>query len=210
MSAPPPKRRAVLVPIASIAPAVGDVEIAPMLSLSADVTSALECKRAQTETVHNSEQLGQLLQREANRALQTRDQWARSPSASWIKSLSSELPKSARPELFERQRKLSTLAADDFAARWEARGKFATLVVELWLGDESRTLDDVLAKSAAFGHDRLASGLVLSGKWVKETAKAQNLRSAELMPMVEKLVCPRGPCSTDWLSSTASVYRVTP
>ena len=209
MSAPPPKRRAVLVPVSALAPAACDVEIAPTLSLSADVTSALECRRAQTATVHSSEQLGQLLQREANLALQTHDQWARSPGASWIKSLSSELPKSARPALFERQRKLSTLAADDFAARWEARGEFASLVVELWLGDESRSLEDVLAKSAAFGHDSLASGLVLSGKWVKDVAKAQNMRSADLLPMVEKLVCPRGPCSTDWLTSTASVYRVT-
>ena len=133
-------------------------------ALSEDCSVRLCTTAAATEEVDSAEQLGRLLQREAGRALQTHDMWARSPHAGWVRTLLGELGEAHRGALLARQRRIQTTAADDFGTRWELGADFAGLVVQRWLGVEGRCLKDVLAKSDAFGHSKLRSGIILSGR----------------------------------------------
>ena len=50
-------------------------------------------------------------------------------------------------------------------SRWEQGADFASLVIQLWLGSNSRTLEEVLQMSEVFSHSSLRSGIVLDGRW---------------------------------------------
>ena len=183
----------------------GDLDVSPALALSDEVSVRLRCKRAPTETIHNAQQLKQLLVREADLALRTHEHWARTPQAAWIQRLLSELPDEARPSLIERQRKLSTVAADDFGVRWELMSSFASHVIDLWFSSrpKNRVLEDVLQRCSEFGHsEELArGGVALSGRLVREMASGTNLTLEELFPMVEAL----GPSSSSSSSTSTGV-----
>ena len=190
MSKPPPAkaRRIVLQPTSAPPLPRGDLDVSPMLALSDSVSTRLGCKPSPASSVHNAEMLGELLEREAQRALATHDCWARSPHAAWIKELRSELPASVRPALLKQQRKLWTVAAEDFSTRWELLSSFASLILDLWLSQEGRTLESVLQKSAALGHDALATGgIVLNGRLVSGMAVGSNISLDQLAPWVETL-----------------------
>ena len=202
------KRRVVLQPTAPAPQQHGDLDVSPALALSDEVSVRLRCKRAPTETIHNAQQLKQLLVREADLALRTHEHWARTPQATWIKRLLSELPDEARPSLIERQRKLSTVAADDFGVRWELMSSFASHVIDLWFSSrpKNRVLEDVLHRCSEFGHsEELArGGVALSGRLVREMASGTNLTLEELFPMVEAL----GPSSSSSSSTSIGVAGV--
>ena len=60
--------------------------------------------------------------------------------------------------------------SDDATTRWELSADFASAAVQLWLEADGRTLEDVLAKSLAFGHDKLNSGVILGGRLARQLA----------------------------------------
>ena len=208
----PKKRRLVPTPTAVVAtaPPPAQLELKPTVELSASEgvsTTFAALPHAAVESVASAEQFCALLQREAEHALQTHEQWARSPHASWVQDLAAELTGAeARAALLARQRKLQGVA-DDFAARWEAGAELASKVVDLWL--EDKTLDHVLAKARQLGHDRLRSGVVLSGRFVRETAAKQDLSVEQLVPWVSSLASTQAErrAQTD---GTASLYRTDP
>ena len=140
---PAKKKRMVVAPVSTPPPAVAhDLDIQPRLALSEEISIDLRVGRAKVVTVDDEEQLGKLLQREAERARETHEQWARSPHAAWVQTLLSELGPTARMALLGKQRKMATLAADDSLTRWELSADWATLVLTLWLGADGRTLAD--------------------------------------------------------------------
>lgn len=206
----PKKRRLVPTPTAVVAATPPpQLELKPTVELSASegVSTTFGLPHAAVESVASAEQLCSLLQREAEHALQTHEQWARSPHAAWVQELGAELTDAeARPALLGKQRRLQGVA-DDFAARWEAGAELASKVVDLWL--EDKTLEQVLAKSASLGHDRLRSGVVLSGRFVRETAAKQNISVEQLVPWVSSLAStPAGRRAQ--ADTTASLYRTDP
>lgn len=157
MSAPTKKRRVELV---QVAPAGGEASLqlssfAPTLSLADGVTVTLSSTPpAKTETVANAESLAAVLKRRAEVARQTHDRWVRSPRAAWIQSLLAELGPPAREELLALQRRHTTLAAEDFATRWELGAEWSGRVVALWLGAEGRSVDEVIAKAVGAWRSR--------------------------------------------------------
>jgi len=184
-TAPKPKRRMVLGAPSTPAVSAGDIAVQPVVALAAGESATLGCRRAPTEYVQNAEQLGALLAKEAEQAMRTHAQWARSPTASWIQDLLSELGATERSTVLAKQRKLQTFAADDFAAQWEHGSEVASLIVELWLVD--KTADDVLAKCRLFGHTEMRGGLVLTGRLVQKVAAATSLTVPALVEMVTAL-----------------------
>lgn len=205
------KRRMVLTPVASVRPS--SVASKPSVSLSANVTHGLaNVRHATQETVNSAQQLGALLRAQADEALRTHDRWVRSPRASWIRMLLAELDSDARAALLAKQRRMRTLVADDFGSRWEIAAGFGSSVVELWFALPGRTLDDVLAKSTAFGQDQLRSGVVLSGAYVRELAVGQTVTTEELLPWVRSLATPAAKRPAGEASGEAvdkvSLYRV--
>lgn len=206
----PKKRRLVPTPTAAVATAPpAQLELKPTVELSASegVSTTFALPHAAVENVGSAEQFCQLLQREAEHALRTHEQWARSPHAAWVQELGAELTSAeARSVLLAKQRRLQGVA-DDFAARWEAGAELASKVVDLWLQD--KTLDQVAAKSRQLGHDRLRSGVVLSGRFVRETAAKQNLSVEQLVPWVSSLISTQAERRAQ-TEGTASLYRTDP
>jgi len=217
MSAPTKKRRVELV---QVAPAGGEASLqlssfAPTLSLADGVTVTLSSTPpAKTETVANAESLAAVLKRRAEVARQTHDRWVRSPRAAWIQSLLAELGPPAREELLALQRRHTTLAAEDFATRWELGAEWSGRVVALWLGAEGRSVDEVIAKAAEFGHEKeeLSSGVVLEGGLLHSLATGADVGVEELLPWVKALTAAAagsaGGAATEEVS--ASLYRVDP
>lgn len=217
MSAPTKKRRVELV---QVAPAGGEASLqlssfAPTLSLADGVTVTLSSTPpAKTETVANAESLAAVLKRRAEVARQTHDRWVRSPRAAWIQSLLAELGPPAREELLALQRRHTTLAAEDFATRWELGAEWSGRVVALWLGAEGRSVEEVVAKAAEFGHEKeeLSSGVVLEGGLLHSLATGADVGVEELLPWVKALTAAAagsaGGAATE--APTASLYRVDP
>ena len=111
--APAPKKRKMsLVPIATTTTETKPYvdQSSPVVSLSAEITVALAAKPASVETVHNAEQLQKVLSREAALAMETRERWARSPTAAWIQELCGELTAADRVAVLAKQRALESLA----------------------------------------------------------------------------------------------------
>ena len=97
---PAKKKRMVIAPVSTPAPSVAhDLDVQPRLALSEELSVDLKVKRAKVEMVDDEEQLGRLLKREADRALATHEQWARSPNAAWVQTLLAELGPGARTTL---------------------------------------------------------------------------------------------------------------
>jgi len=231
MSAAPTKKRRV--ELVQVAPASGEASLqpssfAPILSLADGVTVTLSSTPpAKTETVANAESLAALLKRRAEVARQTHDRWVRSPRAAWIQSLLAELGPPAREELLALQRRHTTLAAEDFATRWELGAEWAGRVVALWLGAEGRSVEEVVAKAAEFGHEKeeLSSGVVLEGGLLHSLATGADVGVEELLPWVKTLTAAAAGsadgAATEGTSTTrparrlsqevsASLYRVDP
>ena len=175
---PPPKKSRRLVPTlipSAVARPPSQLKLHPTVELSREggVSATLTLSFAAVETVNSAEQFCRLLQREAEHARETHERWVRSPSAPWVQELAAELSDSAaRSALLAKQRKLQGVS-EDATARWEAGAELASAVVELWL--EGKSLEQVLAKSEALGHDKLRSGIVLSGRFVHEVAAKQDV-----------------------------------
>ena len=197
-AAKPKKRRVLLTPTRLAAAPAGQLDCRPTVELSAATSVSLNLPLAKTEVVNGSDQFCLLLQREAESALQTHEQWARSPHAAWIQELSAELDSEGRVALLAKQRLLQGAAVEDFAARWEAGSELAGFAIRLWFAGKS--LEQVMAKSASLGHTQLRAGVVLSGRFVSEVAAAQDVATEQLLPWVSRLT--RG--------SDASLYRVEP
>ena len=205
------KRRLVLTSCAAAPVPTEGVEAPAVVALSESCGVSLRSRPAQMEKVQSAEQLGLLLQREAERALETHAQWARSPHAAWIQTLLGDLSDGSRDSLLARQRRLYTMVADDFSSKWSLGADFAGKVIKLWLSAEGRTLDDVLEKCDEFGHSALPSGVVLSGRWVLQVASQQptDVSIGSLMPWVQSLCSQPGSAdAANADSATASLYRV--
>ena len=206
--APAPKKRKMsLVPIATTTTETKPYvdQSSPVVSLSAEITVPLAAKPALVETVHNAEQLQKLLLREAALAMETRERWARSPTAAWILELCGELTAADRVAVLAKQRALESLGAEDLSSRWPESAELASLIVDRWLAAEGRSLDEVLAKATAFGHMELRGGLVLAGNFVRDGAAGESIGVPECVPMVQALV--GGADAAADADVKASVYR---
>ena len=198
----PPKRRLVLTqptkPIAG-----PSLPIKPTVSLSETVNFSFEgVPSVGVHVVNTNEELVALLTKHVDTARGTHTRWARSPHAAWVQTLLGELTPEQRSELQAKQQKLRRLQADDFLTRWTLASEFAADIVNAWLSE--RTLADVLAKSASFGHGELEGGVVLAGALVREMAAAEEVSVGTLMPWVRVLTQPEaGTTSTD-ATATAS------
>ena len=203
-AAPPPKARRITLTAVTREPPPS-IPDAPTIALSQTVNVSMHGLRAApTATVNSASDLSALLSREAERASATHDRWACSPRASWIATLLDELAPEQRLRLRDRQRRLQTTAAPDYETRWSLSAQFASAVLDAWF--EGRTLDEVLSKSAAFGHDELPGGVVLSGALVRGGecwGAKQDVGLASLLPWVQTL-------ARRARETTASVYRVAP
>ena len=194
-----PKKRRVMLTSVDPPPAEPPAQVAlqPSLSLGGGVEAALRLPPAAEEVINSAEQLGRLLKRETERAVATEQRWVRSPRAPWVQALLAELGAEARQELLLKQRKMQALAETDFLTRWELSADFASKTIDLWF--EGRSLQQVLDKSDAQRHQELPSGIVLSGRFVREMAAGQAVALEQLLPWVEKLSPPP--------AATASLYR---
>ena len=79
-----PKKRRVLLTRTRLAAPAGQLDCRPTVELSAATSVSLNLPLAKTEVVNGSDQFCLLLQREAESALQTHEQWARSPHAAAV------------------------------------------------------------------------------------------------------------------------------
>ena len=166
--------------------------VRPTLSLGGGVEATLNLPRARVESVNCPAQLERLLRRLGERGAETEDLWCRCPKSRWIRSLWADLEAPAREALVEELRaverddSLEAMDGDEaFLTRWSANEAVASGVLDRWF--EGRGLDEVLARSCDFGHDRLPSGVVLAGKWAEAVAAGRDLGVQEVADMVRKL-----------------------
>ena len=197
-SARPSKARR-LAPTAIVKPEPPSIDQPVTLSLSQDCSISMQgVPIASVATVHTVGEFAALLKQQAQVAAETHDSWACTPGATWIRTLIDELKEPAqRSELRRRQRGLATMTAEDFGSRWSLSAEFAKAVCDMWL--QSRSLEEVLTKSDAFGHGALKSGLILSGGLAREWASAHEVKLGELLSWVRALTAEGG---------SASLYRV--
>ena len=143
--------------------------------------------KTETILINNTQQLRSFLTKITKNAVQTRKQWMRNPTSTWVTQLFNALTPQQQETVQEafgaaRKQQHQTSTIDD---KWDENVELSTRIIELWC--EGKTLQDVVLKSKELGHSTLPLGYVIEGRILDQIGMKKQVTFEELVNMLSTL-----------------------